>query len=124
MIYGVGVDLIEVARVAKQIETDNRFKERIFTKKEITYCESKKYKAENYAARFAAKEAFFKALGTGWRDGMVFIEVEIINDELGKPKIFLSGKTKQIAENKGINNIHVSLSHIRDFASSIVTLEK
>lgn len=124
MIYGVGVDLIDVARVAKQIAADIGFKERIFTEKEITYCERKKYKAEHFAARFAAKEAFFKALGTGWRNGMAFTEIEVINDELGKPKIYLSGKTKQVTESKGINNIHVSLSHIRDFASSIVTLEK
>ena len=123
MIYGIGIDTIEVQRIQKQLTQSERFKERIFTPNEISYCESKKNKAQNYAARFAAKEAFFKALGTGWRGGLGFNQVEIINDKLGKPQIHLYGKAKQRIEEKGITGIHVSLTHLKDTASSIVTLE-
>ena len=123
MIYGIGIDTIEVPRIQKQLTQSERFKERILTKHEITYCESKKNKAQNYAARFAAKEAFFKALGTGWRGGLGFNQVEIINDKLGKPQIRLYGKAKLLIEEKGITDIHVSLTHLKDTASSIVILE-
>ena len=123
MIFGVGTDVIEVERVGRRIEAGDRFRERIFTAGEQAYCEKKRHKAQNYAARFAAKEAFFKALGTGWRGGLTFRDVEIVNDKQGKPDIVLHGKAREIAERHGINRIHVSLSHIRDVASSIVTLE-
>jgi len=123
MIYGIGIDAIEVQRIQKQLTQSGRFKERIFTQNEISYCESKKNKAQNYAARFAAKEAFFKALGTGWRGGLGFNQVEITNDELGKPEIHLYGKAKQLIEGKGITDIHVSLTHLKATASSIVILE-
>ena len=124
MILGVGTDIIEVERIRKNIEGKNHFKEKIFSKNEIDYCEKKANKAESYAARFAAKEAFFKALGTGWRNGMSFAEVEIMNNELGKPQINLFGKAKEIAEKQNCSDIHVSMSHIKEFASAIVILEK
>ena len=95
MIIGIGTDIIEVNRIAKSIENLS-FKQKVFSTQEINYCETKVNKAEHYAARFAAKEAFFKALGTGWRGGMAFNEVEIINDGLGKPTINLSGDTAAI----------------------------
>ena len=123
MIFGIGIDIIEVPRIQKQLTQSERFKERIFTKLEISYCESKRNKAQNYAARFAAKESFFKALGTGWRGGLGFTQVEIINDRLGKPQIRLYGKAKQLIEKRGITKIHVSLTHLKDTASSIVILE-
>ncbi|MBN1274215.1 MAG: holo-ACP synthase [Candidatus Aminicenantes bacterium] len=124
MIFGIGIDIIEVERINKQIMKETGFIEKIFTIKEREYCESHKNKAQNYAARFAAKEAFFKAAGTGWRGGMAFHEVEVINDELGKPRLNLYGKTRRFIESQGITNLHVSLSHIRDMASSIVIIEK
>lgn len=124
MILGVGIDMIEVDRIRRLLTKDQGFKERIFTPKEQAYCETKKYKAQNYAARFAAKEAFFKALGTGWRGGMAFHEIEVLNDDLGKPEIILHGKAKQLAEEKGVKRVHVSLSHLRDVACSMVTIEK
>jgi holo-[acyl-carrier protein] synthase len=123
MIYGIGIDYIEVERIRKQLARGDRFKHRIFTTDEIAYCESKKNKAQHYAARFAAKEAFFKALGTGWRGGLAFNQVEIANDPLGKPEIRLQGKAEQLIEEKGIKNICISLTHLKDIASSIVTLE-
>jgi holo-[acyl-carrier protein] synthase len=122
MIIGIGTDIIEVERVAKAISKE-AFKKKIFTDREIAYCESQK-KEESFAARFAAKEAFFKALGTGWRDGMGITEVEILNDELGKPEIHLSGRAKEVFEKKGGTHIHVSLSHIKSQAQAFVILER
>ncbi len=124
MIAGLGTDIIEVGRIKDKLLSDEGFMKNIFTPAEIEYCESKRNKAENFAARYAAKEAFFKALGTGWRYGMAFKEIEIINDELGKPDILVSGKVKDFIEKNNISNIHVSLSHIRDMVNAIVILEK
>lgn len=124
MIFGTGIDIIEVERIKDRISKIQGLKEKIFTGKEITYCESKKNKAQHYAARFAAKEAFFKAIGTGWRDGLEFIEIEILNDALGKPEVFLHGKTKKFSERNAIKNIHVSLSHLKNLVTAIITLEK
>jgi holo-[acyl-carrier protein] synthase len=123
MIYGIGIDLIEVERIRKQLERGDRFVNRIFTPDEIVYCDSKKNRAQNFAARFAAKEAFFKALGTGWRGGLAFSQVEVVNDSLGKPEIRLHGKAEELIAEKGITNICVSLTHLKDFASAVVTLE-
>ena len=122
MIIGIGTDIIEVARVERAIAQE-AFKKKIFSDREIAYCELQK-KAESFAARFAAKEAFFKALGTGWRDGMGITEVEILNDELGKPSIYLSGKAKEVFEEKGATHVHVSLSHTKDSATAFVIIEK
>jgi holo-[acyl-carrier protein] synthase len=124
VIYGVGIDEVEVARVEKKLEETAGLKERLFTGTEIKYCESKKNKAQHFAARFAAKEAFFKALGTGWRKGMGFSEIEIVDDDLGKPACVLHGKVRQYVEELGINGYHISLTHLKDIAAAIVVLEK
>jgi len=121
MILGIGTDIIEVARVKRAI-SKTAFKAKVFSTREIEYCEAGKG-AESFAARFAAKEAFFKALGTGWRDGMGITEVEILNDDLGKPSIFLSGKALEAFEQKGAKHVHVSLSHIKDKAVAFVVIE-
>jgi holo-[acyl-carrier protein] synthase len=122
MIIGIGTDIAEVARISKSIES-NTFKEKIFSKIEIVYCESRANKSESFAARFAAKEAFFKALGTGWRGGMAFNEVEVINDNLGKPSLNIIGVTAEIIKEKNIKTIHVSLSHTKEIAMATVILE-
>ena len=122
MILGLGTDIAEVPRIAKSIENP-AFKSKVFSAAEIEYCETKTNKAENYAARFAAKEAFFKALGTGWRGGMAFNEVEVQNDELGKPHIHLIGNTAIQVKERNIKTIHVSLTHIKDVALATVVLE-
>ena len=124
MIFGIGTDLIEVKRIEKLVERSGRFRDRVFTRKEIEYCERKKNKACSYAARFAAKEAFFKALGTGWRKGVAFKDVEVINKPSGKPELVLYGRSKELTEQNHIKNIHVSLSHVSEFAHSVVILEK
>src|SRR5580698_6931580 len=90
---GLGTDLVEVDRIADKIGKEQGFRELVFSPGEIAYCESRTHKFEHYAARFAAKEAFFKALGTGWINGTAFNEVEIVNNEQGKPEIVLLGLT-------------------------------
>lgn len=122
MIIGIGTDIAEVHRIAKSIE-NAAFREKVFSQAEIAYCESKANKAESYTARFAAKEAFFKSLGTGWRGGMLFSEVEVWNDELGKPELKIIGTTAALIREKNIKIIHVSLSHIKDIAVATVVLE-
>ena len=123
MIAGLGIDIIEVRRIAEKIEKDNGFRELVFSANEIAYCESKTHKHEHYAARFAAKEAFFKALGTGWLNGTAFNEVEIINNEQGKPEITLLGLTNSTINALGNFSMTVSLTHIKSTASAVVILE-
>ena len=124
MISGVGIDIIEVERVAASINKEKGFREMIFSKTEIAYCESKKNKFEHYAARFAAKEAFFKAIGTGWLEDTLFNEVEVKNTDAGKPEIRLSGLTLETINLMGAGKISVSLSHIKTMATAIVIIEK
>ena len=124
MIEGVGIDIIDVDRIAQRIEKENGFKEMIFSAEEISYCESKVHKFEYYAARFAAKEAFFKALGTGWLAGTNFNEVTIINNIEGKPELILSGETKRTLLALEDATIKVSLSHLKTIATAIVIIEK
>ena len=124
MTSGVGIDMIEVERVAEKINKESGFREMVFSKTEIAYCESKKNKFESYAARFAAKEAFFKALGTGWAENTQFNEVEILNNKEGKPEVQLLGSTLETINAMGIKKILVSLSHIKTIASAVVMLEK
>ncbi|MBC8033798.1 MAG: holo-ACP synthase [Chitinophagaceae bacterium] len=124
MIAGVGVDMIEVDRVATRIEKEAGFRELVYSKGEIEYCETKTRKFEHYAARFAAKEAFFKALGTGWVAGTAFNEIEIVHNEQGKPKINLLGLTADSSVVQEISKISVSLSHLKTIATAIVILEK
>jgi len=124
MSSGVGIDMIEVERVADKINKESGFRELVFSPKEIAYCESKKSKFEHYAARFAAKEAFFKALGTGWVENTQFNEVEIINNKEGKPEIHLLDSTLETINAMGIKKILVSLSHIKTIASAVVMIEK
>lgn len=121
MILGAGTDIIEVARIKKAIENIS-LKEKAFSKREIEYCAPDK-SCQSFAARAAGKEAFFKALGTGWRDKMNINEVEILNDELGKPFIELTGETLKVFEQKGGGVIHVSLSHIKETAVAFVIIE-
>ena len=121
MIIGLGTDIIEIARVKKAVGKKN-FRDNVFTETEQNYCESRgKNSAASYAARFAGKEAFFKALGTGIFTRLT--DVEIINDNRGAPKIFLHGKVATFAENRGVKKIFISLSHSKDFATATCLLE-
>lgn len=120
MIAGIGTDIVETDRIAKAIQKEQGFRELVFSKNEIDYCESKADKYQHYAARFAAKEAFFKALGTGWKNGTSFHEVEILNSSTGKPEILLLGETAQTV---GVVKAQVSLSHIKSLAIAMVVIE-
>ena len=122
MIVGIGTDIIEVARIEKSMKSD-AFKLRVFTEKEQKYCDAKKTFAVSYAARYAAKEAFFKALGTGWRGDLKFTDVEVLNDDLGKPFFELHGEA--LNRIKALNAMaHLSLSHISELAVAYVVIEK
>lgn len=122
MIIGIGTDIFEIKRMKKRIEKEPSFLQGFFTEKEISYCDKFKFKEQNYAARFAAKEAFMKALGTGYNDGISFKEIEISNTISGKPEITLAGKTLEIAKKYGVSNIYVSLSHSKKYALAFVIL--
>lgn len=123
-ILGIGLDAIETARIDKLISSKGEsFSLRVFTEAEIAYCESKKNRSQHYAARFAAKEAFMKALGTGKQLGISWREIEVYNDELGKPGIRLSGRALEITKEKGISAIHLSLTHLKEMAIAVVILE-
>jgi holo-[acyl-carrier protein] synthase len=124
MITGIGIDIIEVARISESVDRDTGFKTLVFSGYEISYCESKAAKFEHYAARFAAKEAFLKALGTGWADELELNEIEIRNAENGRPTLHLLGKTAESVGALNITSISVSLSHIKTMATAIVILEK
>ena len=124
MAIEVGIDMIEVERITAKIEKENGFRELVFSKKEIEYCEPKANKFEHYASRFAAKEAFFKALGTGWLNGTQFNEIEITNDEQGKPVLVPIGETAVTLNRLGPLKISVSLSHLKTIASAVVIIEK
>jgi len=123
MIKGIGVDMVEISRVRKLVEQDLGFAERIFTDREIAYCESKFSKAQHYAARFTAKEAFFKALGTGFRDGMGWQDVEVENDALGKPQLRLAAVALAQFKKRKLKKALLSLSHTRDMAVALVVIE-
>lgn len=123
MILEIGVDIVEVERIKEVCSKwDKRFEERVFTQGELAYCKRKKQPYQSLAARFAAKEALFKALGTGWSLSMCWKDVEITNDSLGKPNIILSGTTQQIAEKMGVEKAIVSLSHTKHYAVANVIL--
>ena len=113
MVKGVGVDVVEVDRMTKVLEEESseRFLTRVYTALEIEYCQGKAKRIEHLAARFAAKEAVFKALGTGWSGGIGWKDVEIRNDEAGQPHVFLHGKAFEILQERGGGRILLSLSH-------------
>ena len=125
MIFGIGTDIIEVKRMENHLSKNDALMKKLYTEAEPKYCNKGQVtKYQCYAARFAAKEAFFKALGTGYRYGMAFHEIEILNDELGKPNIVPHGKVKEYIEEQKIKHIHLSISHVKEMANAFVVLEK
>lgn len=123
-VAGVGIDIIEVERIQSSITKEQGFRELIFSEREIAYCEGKTNKYQHYAARFAAKEAFFKALGTGWLKDTAFNEIEISNDESGKPCLEPIGESAVVINRNGPLKISVSLTHLKTMASAVVIIEK
>jgi holo-[acyl-carrier protein] synthase len=124
MILGTGIDVTETARIENALARHGgRFSGRIYTAEEIRYCEKFKNCAERYAARFAAKEAAFKALGTGWRGGIQWIDAEVSHRPSGKPELVLHGAASERAEQLGVTRISLSISHGEQFAVAMVILE-
>lgn len=118
-IYGIGIDVVEVARIASAIKRHGEpFLSKIFTSAERAYCESRKQAAMHYAARFAAKEAVSKALGTGIGANAGLHDLEVVHDANGAPEIRLSGAAQAFARQHGITAIQISLSHARDYAAA------
>jgi len=125
MVLGLGTDLIETKRVQESIERyGERFLERIFTEGEIAYCMRKrKNAAESFAARFAAKEAGAKALGTGISHGVSWKEFEVRREASGRPTLHLSGRAAELAEAMGVRRVQLSLTHSRELALAVVVAE-
>ncbi|MBJ6749285.1 holo-[acyl-carrier-protein] synthase [Geomonas anaerohicana] len=125
MIYGTGVDIVEIARFEKFLKQGNdALFQRIFTRGEIDYCSTKKFSAQHYALRFAAKESFLKALGTGLRDGLSWQDMEVVNDSLGKPALRLGGRAEELFREAGLCSCFLSLSHDAGCAVAMVVLER
>ncbi len=112
-----GIDLVDFPRIERMIERHGaRFLDRVFTASEQEYARKHRRPVERYAGRFAAKEAVLKLVGTGWRGQIAWTDVEVRNDALGRPEVFLSGEVQQIAERLGIKQITLSITHTADFA--------
>lgn len=112
----VGVDVVEVARIARLLERHERAKQRLFSDREIAYCDSRRRAAEHFAARFAAKEAVFKALGCGLRDGLRWRDVEVVSEPNGRPAVCLDGAAAALAEQQGLGAMEISLTHAAGIA--------
>lgn len=124
MILGLGTDLVEVARIAKSISVyGERFIERVFTEGERAYATSKANSMERFAARFAAKEAALKAMGTGLRHGIHWTQIEVSNDGAGKPGLKLHGVAEAVAAKMGVERVWLSLTHTRENACAVVIFE-
>lgn len=124
MIVGLGTDLAEVHRIKQSIERyGDRFTKRVFTPSEIAYAMRKKNSAERFAARFAAKEAGMKAIGTGWRHGVRWQDFEVTNLPSGRPTLRLHGKARDFADRLGAREISLSITHTSAIAMAVVILE-
>jgi holo-[acyl-carrier protein] synthase len=124
MVIGLGSDLIEIARIASSIERFGpRFLHRVFTPGEIAYCQTKRNAAESFAARFAAKEAGAKALGTGISHGISWPEIEVRRERSGKPTLHWTGRAQERALKLGVRSASLTLTHSRDLAMAVVVLE-
>jgi holo-[acyl-carrier protein] synthase len=125
MIFSIGIDIAEVYRIRETIARTPRFAERVFTDAEREYCESKGVAAaQSYAARFAAKEAFLKAIKTGWRGKIAWREIEVVVDADGAPSLEITGEALKIKNERGITCVHLSISHTSEHAVAQVILEK
>lgn len=125
MIAGIGTDIVAIDRFQRFIDENNAaLFERLFTRVERRHCSAKKNSAASFAARFAAKEAFLKALGTGLRDGISWQDIEVANDRNGKPGLTLTGRASELVASREIISSHLSLAHDGGSAIAMVVLEK
>lgn len=118
-ILGIGTDIVECVRIGKMIEQHGElFLRRVFTEREIRYCQARKHATEHFAGRWAAKEAILKALGTGWSRGVAWTDLEVRNDPGGEPKVMVRGRARDAALARGIADVLVSISHCRTYATA------
>ena len=117
-----GIDIVEVKRIEGLFSQDEDLIREIFTLTEIDYCQGKRYRFRHFAARFAAKEAMMKALGTGWAGEIKWMDIEVTNDSSGKPYVNLHGRVKELVSKMGVQSISVSLSHCSDYAVAQVIM--
>ena len=116
-ILGIGTDIVECPRIGKMIEQHGElFLRRVYTDREIRYCQARKHAIEHFAGRWAAKEAILKALGTGWSRGISWTDLEVRNDSSGRPKVLIRGGAKDVAIRQGISDMLISISHCRTYA--------
>ena len=120
-VIGIGTDITECLRIAKMIERHgDLFINRVYTPREVNYCQTRKQSTEHFTGRWAAKEAVLKALGTGWRRGISWRDVEIINEPGGRPVVYVHGGVKSVVEQLGITSLRVSISHCHGYATAFV----
>ncbi len=125
MIVSTGIDIVEVYRIRQTIARTPRFVDRVYTKNERAYCEGKgEAMWQSYAGRYAAKEAFLKALKTGWRGKITWHDIEVVSDPDGVPLLNVTGEAKKILDTHEANRTHLSISHTKDHAVAQVILEK
>ena len=118
-IVGIGTDIVECVRIARMIEHHGeQFLTRVYTDREIRYCQSRKHAIEHFAARWAAKEAILKAMGTGRTHGIAWTHIEVRNDHGGRPQVLVCGAARETARKRGIGDILVSISHCRTYATA------
>lgn len=116
-----GIDLVDFARIEQMLQRHGeQFLQRVFTVRERCDADAVKNRIEKLAGRFAAKEAVMKLIGTGWRDGVAWTDIEVVNNPLGQPQVNISGKVKEIAESAGIGPITLSITHTAQFAIASV----
>lgn len=123
-IIGIGIDLVEVSRIKNAVTTKKNFLNRIYSNKEIKLSDRGKFRFEELAGRFAVKEAILKAIKTGWRRGVKFNEIIVLNESSGAPYVNLIGKTQKFAESLGVKNIFVSISHTKELAIGMAIVTK
>jgi holo-[acyl-carrier protein] synthase len=118
-IIGIGTDITECLRIARMVERHGElFITRVYTPTEIQYCQSRKQSTQHFTGRWAAKEAILKALGTGWRRGIAWCDIEVRNEPGGKPVVAVRGGVKEVVEQLGIAEIQVTISHCRTHATA------
>jgi holo-[acyl-carrier protein] synthase len=118
-ILGIGTDIIECPRIGKMIEQHGElFLRRVYTEREIRYCQARKHAIEHFAGRWAAKEAILKAIGTGWSRGISWTDMEVRNVASGQPQVLLRGGAREASLKRGIGNILISISHCRTYATA------
>lgn len=118
-VIGIGTDIVECLRIAQMIERHGElFIARVYTPWEIDYCTARKAATQHYAGRWAAKEAIMKCLGTGWSRGIAWTDMEIRNDEAGRPSVRLGGGARDVCEQLGITDLQISISHCRTHATA------